>query len=259
MNSAREKTQGPFDLGIFAYLFEEAEDLRCVVKDREHRYLYVNRGWLTAVGFASADEVVGKTAMDLFPAWRAERYMREEREIMEAGAFLDYEEVATNPAGKKERWRSLNAPWIEDGRIVGITKLGVLLESGPDRDRRADAMPQLVEWMSRHACEAHSIEEIAHRNKISRRSLERHFHEMTGQSPAHYRTHCRIERAKAMLRESDTPITKVATKCGFADQSHLTRIFHKEVGVTPGEVAHGVVRAVPVPGSVRQFRKRLRN
>jgi AraC-like DNA-binding protein len=30
-------------------------------------------------------------------------------------------------------------------------------------------------------------------------------------------------------------ISNVAMKCGFSDQSHLTRIFKKVYGVTPGE------------------------
>jgi PAS domain S-box-containing protein len=234
MDSARRK-QGALELGVFGHLLEEAENLRCVVKDLEHRYLYVNRGWLRSTGFADIGEVLGKTAMDLFPAWRAERYMTEEREVIEHGRHFDYEEVASAPDGGSERWRSLKSPWRREGRIVGVTGLGMRIEADAMQDHRADVMPELVEWMSRHACEVHSIAELAGRSRMSLRSFERYFHETTGESPARYRLRCRIERAKALLCESGSSILAIAMECGFADQSHFTRVFHKETGVSPGE------------------------
>jgi AraC-like DNA-binding protein len=36
-----------------------------------------------------------------------------------------------------------------------------------------------------------------------------------------------------MLREGDS-IADVAAATGFVDQSHLTRLFRKNVGITPG-------------------------
>jgi len=226
-------------LGVFRHLFEEAENLRCVVKDAEHRYLWVNRGWLRSTGFAEAGEVLGKTAMDLFPAWRAERYMTEEREIIEHGRHFDYEEVATGPDGRSQRWRSIKSPWVENGRIVGIANIGMRIESDALRDRRADEAPELVEWMAQQACGAHSIAELAGRAGMSLRSFERYFHENTGESPTRYRLRCRIERAKELLRASDASILEIAMECGFWDQSHFTRIFHQETGMTPGDWRKG--------------------
>jgi len=223
------------DLGVFGHLIEHAENFRCVVKDREHRYLHVNRGWLVSTGYAEASEVLGKTAMDLFPAWRAERYMREEREILGQGRCFDYEEIAAAPDGGTARWRSLKFPWVEDGRIVGVTGIGMLIESGALRDHRADVMPDLLEWMARHACEVLTIEEIAEKHHMSRRSLERFFHEHTGESPVRYRMRRRVERAKELLRKSDAPLSRVAGECGFCDQSHFSRVFHKETGISPSE------------------------
>ena len=225
----------PVDLGVFGHLIENAENFRCVVKDRAHRYLYVNRGWLVSVGYREASEVLGKTAMDLFPAWRAERYMREEREILEQGRCFDYEELAAGPGGGNTRWRSLKFPWMERGRIVGLTGIGMLIEHKALQDRRADVRPGLLEWVEQHACAALSIEEIAGMHNMSRRSLERFFHEQTGESPIRYRMRCRMERAKALLRETDAPLSRIAGECGFCDQSHFSRVFHKEIGFSPSE------------------------
>jgi PAS domain S-box-containing protein len=223
----------PHDFGAFTSMFAHAENFRCVVKDRQHRYVYVNQSWLDSLGFESESEVLGKTALDLFPAWRAERYMQEEREVMEKGSHLDFLDDSATPSGGNERWRNLKAPWIRNGRVVGMTNLAMLVEERALEEKRGDMIPHVVAWMTKHAAETLSIAEIAEQCNMSRRSLERYFMEKTGESPARYRTHCRIEQAKALLQDSATDLTEIAARCGFYDQSHFTRVFSKEAGVTP--------------------------
>ncbi|WP_074128568.1 AraC family transcriptional regulator [Bradyrhizobium sp. NAS96.2] len=43
----------------------------------------------------------------------------------------------------------------------------------------------------------------------------------------------RIGLAKHLLTTTDRPIAQIALECGLADQSHLTRIFNRFVGVPP--------------------------
>jgi AraC family transcriptional regulator len=43
----------------------------------------------------------------------------------------------------------------------------------------------------------------------------------------------RVNKAKELLRHS-LPLAAVATDCGFADQSHFTRIFTSIMGMPPG-------------------------
>jgi AraC family transcriptional regulator len=37
-----------------------------------------------------------------------------------------------------------------------------------------------------------------------------------------------------MLLSSELPLSAIAVDCGFADQSHLTRVFTNMVGAPPG-------------------------
>jgi AraC-like DNA-binding protein len=37
-----------------------------------------------------------------------------------------------------------------------------------------------------------------------------------------------------LLRDREMPLADVAITCGFADQSHFTRMFTRFVGVSPG-------------------------
>ena len=62
----------------------------------------------------------------------------------------------------------------------------------------------------------------------------RAFRQSTGTSPHRWLLGLRLEKAKAMLLESSLPLTEVALACGFASQSHLTRVFARRVGASPG-------------------------
>jgi AraC family transcriptional regulator len=45
----------------------------------------------------------------------------------------------------------------------------------------------------------------------------------------------RIERAEQLLDGSTVPLGEIAARCGFADQSHFTKVFARVARVTPGD------------------------
>ena len=53
----------------------------------------------------------------------------------------------------------------------------------------------------------------------------------------------RLEFAREALRERSTPISRIAFQAGFADHSHLTRLFRIRYGMTPGEYRRSRPRA----------------
>ena len=63
------------------------------------------------------------------------------------------------------------------------------------------------------------------------RVFRRHFH----MSPAAYLRRCRLQRAAALLADGGEILSLVALRCGFVDQSHLTKSFRKAYAMTPGE------------------------
>jgi AraC family transcriptional regulator len=64
--------------------------------------------------------------------------------------------------------------------------------------------------------------------------FSRSFKQAVGMGPQRYVMHRRVERAKALIRRTDHPLALIAQEVGFADQSHLTSVFRREIGVTPG-------------------------
>lgn len=71
---------------------------------------------------------------------------------------------------------------------------------------------------------------------IDRYALARHFRACLGTSPYRYQVLRRLDRARALIR-GGAPLAEAALRCGFADQSHMTRQFRRAYGVSPGRFA----------------------
>jgi AraC family transcriptional regulator len=59
------------------------------------------------------------------------------------------------------------------------------------------------------------------------------FRQATGLAPHRYVLERRVERAKALLRQSDLPITQIAHIVGCSSHSHFSVLFHRITGLTP--------------------------
>ena len=95
---------------------------------------------------------------------------------------------------------------------------------------------RVKKYMEEHLQDKLSLEELAHETDYSRAHFLRMFRAATGKTPHQYLTERRIERAKSMLLEAKKiSLIDVAARCGFSSQSHLTRVFRKQVGTTPTE------------------------
>lgn len=69
---------------------------------------------------------------------------------------------------------------------------------------------------------------------VHRTHLARAFRQHFGCTMGQFVRQRRVELASAELRRSDRPLASVAYAAGFADQSHMTRVFKRFVGTTPG-------------------------
>jgi AraC-like DNA-binding protein len=83
-----------------------------------------------------------------------------------------------------------------------------------------------------------TLDELAIETGLSPFRLLRAFNRATGMPPHAYQTQARIRAAAALLRRGDA-IADVAAATGFADQAHLTRVFRRFLGVTPGKFRAG--------------------
>lgn len=80
------------------------------------------------------------------------------------------------------------------------------------------------------------IEQIAHHVGISRRQLERLFHEKSGISPGTALDRIRMTKAMFLVERTSRPLIEIALDVGFENSSHFGRKFRKSFGTTPMRV-----------------------
>lgn len=97
----------------------------------------------------------------------------------------------------------------------GVARVVDYIEDGIDHDLRLASLATVAGMSTHH---------FAHR-----------FQETIGMSPHSYVLVRRIERARALLGRGNEPLVDIALACGFSNQSHLTTVFRRCLGVTPGE------------------------
>lgn len=90
-----------------------------------------------------------------------------------------------------------------------------------------------TDFMAAHSRRDVSIAEIAEECGLSRGYFIKAFRAATGVTPHRWLIEHRVSEAKALL-STDMPIAQIASICGFSDQSHLTRVFTRVTGQTPG-------------------------
>jgi AraC family transcriptional regulator len=66
--------------------------------------------------------------------------------------------------------------------------------------------------------------------------MARVFRRVEKQTPVEYQRRQQVRAACELLRDPEWPLSAIAAECGFADQSHFTRIFHRMTGITPGRL-----------------------
>jgi len=81
-----------------------------------------------------------------------------------------------------------------------------------------------------------SLDDLAQAAGISRFHLVRAFGRATGLTPHAYLVQRRIAMARVLIARG-TPLAEAAAASGFADQSHMTRIFVRKYGIAPAAYA----------------------
>src|SRR5438105_1349583 len=84
--------------------------------------------------------------------------------------------------------------------------------------------------------EAWSVRQLARVSNVSAAHFARSFKEAFGIPPHRYLLTRRIERAKALLRDTDLPITEIAFQTGWSSLGTFGRTFRDVTGESPGDL-----------------------
>jgi len=81
-----------------------------------------------------------------------------------------------------------------------------------------------------------SLNALAGATGFSASQFTRLFRNTFGQTPHQYVLSKRLSKAKELIQVGDLPLAVIAQSCGFAGQSHMTSVFTRTLGVSPGSI-----------------------
>ena len=104
----------------------------------------------------------------------------------------------------------------------------------PSNGLSRERLKRVRDYIEAHLDNRLTLTDLARVACLSPYHFSRSFKQSIGIGPQRYVIQRRLERAKAMIRRTNQSLAEIAQQVGFADQSHLTSIFRRETGVTPG-------------------------
>jgi AraC family transcriptional regulator len=122
-----------------------------------------------------------------------------------------------------------------DGRVSSLRRANTAARRGRIKRRLTQQQVRCINnYVESHLGEVIRIDQLSALVNLSRFYFCRVFRLTFGTSPWEYLSLVRLRRAHVLLQESARSLTEIAHLCGFADQSHFTRVFLRRTGMTPG-------------------------
>ncbi|MES5814006.1 helix-turn-helix transcriptional regulator [Pseudoxanthomonas sp. Soil82] len=94
------------------------------------------------------------------------------------------------------------------------------------------------------------VRRLAEVSALSPAHFAREFKQAFGLPPHRYLLTRRIERASALLRETDLPVSEIAFRTGWSSLGTFGRVFREVTGAHPGQLRLDARAAVQAPGRV---------
>jgi transcriptional regulator GlxA family with amidase domain len=91
----------------------------------------------------------------------------------------------------------------------------------------------MLDWIRENLREAHTLDSLAERSHMSRRTFTRHFRQLTGTTVNAWLVRERLALAQSLLEGTHYPIEQVAEVSGFGTAVSMRQHFSRAFGVSP--------------------------
>jgi AraC-like DNA-binding protein len=211
----------PGSMGLFDAEEEHTSTWRCAAGRRI--MLKLDLPWLAARGLVTED----------WPRLRLRRELEFQDPALAGLLRLMVREVAEGcPSG----------PLVAEALSMGlatrlITSHGMGLQPLRERSTLTGAQRRRVDdLIAAQLAGPLPLAELAAAAGFSAPHFTRLFRRTLGVSPHQYVLQKRVQHAQALLETTALDLAAVALAAGFASQSHMTAVFGKQLGATPGAV-----------------------
>jgi AraC-like DNA-binding protein len=165
--------------------------------------------------------------------------------LRESDDGIPFEPIAQvpNPASFLEEMKQLHREWTRRSPgFCGKAKLAFLAllhrlmeEQHLSRMEQTTkrAILECARYIEQHYRETLERNALARKFSISTSYFSVLFKKYVGCSPVQYITRVRIAKAMELLKDSNLPVSAVALEVGYNDPLYFSRVFSRQVGLTP--------------------------
>jgi AraC-like DNA-binding protein len=218
-------------------LFEYIPDIYFFMKDKQCRFVSVNRTYIEMCNRSVESDFIGKTDFDFFPKERAEKYINDDLHVIRSGkSMVNIVELAPE-YNQATNWVIVSKiPVLSiDNKIIGTAGIGRNYNKARSTLQPYAEMAEAIRYVDEHYFEEITIEKLAHLVNLSISQFERKFKKTFQIAPRDHIIQVRLKVSCHLLSTSNESISTIALKCGFYDHSHFTRYFKESFGVSPRE------------------------
>jgi PAS domain S-box-containing protein len=219
----------------FDALFEHLPDVYFFVKNAEGRFIRANRAFVKLARVASEQDVIGKCDHDFFPHGLAENYALDDRTVLESNqAMIDKAELVQHADGSIDWFCTTKLPVLDaHHQVIGICGITRNVKQIDNGHARFTAWEAVLETMLNEYAGPLDTASLARRVGLSISQFNRQFRRRFQTTPRTYLTKVRLDMACHLLITTDMPMSEIAIRTGFYDQSHFTNQFVKRWGMPP--------------------------
>ena len=151
--------------------------------------------------------------------------------------IAEHVEHTENPEAAQTRLRLyINELFLEVFEMLQTTH--VELNARLSSTRRSVEM--FLHGLAEHIDYPWTLEEMARHCNLGRSQFAHHCKRITNMTAPEYLAHCRVEKAKSLLRnKSEMNMLDVAMACGFESSQYFATVFRKKLGQTPSQFREG--------------------
>lgn len=117
--------------------------------------------------------------------------------------------------------------------LAAVSRAAYQHRQGVDPARGGDRIAKARDVITDRFGENLTLGDIACSIDVHPAHLAREFRRHMGCTVGEYIRQMRIKLACAELAHGDVPLAAIALNCGFSDQSHFSRVFKKQTGMSP--------------------------
>lgn len=223
------------DLGLRA--LDQLDDLAFFVKDRERRFVYCNKAFVTLMRQEDMVAILGRTDDDFSPEYLVEAYKNDDNAVLATGGRLDEIVELVRKRDGSYSWNTTTKfPIFDtDGSILGVGGFTRLLTDRKLATQRFLGLDPAIEFIMRNFQRPIRTANMAETVFLSSSQFIRRFHQRFGVSPHNYVRRVRLNAACDLLATTGLSASSIASRTGFYDQSHMTNEFVKQRDMTPGQ------------------------